>query len=154
MLCTRRRFMGRSAAWIAALTAAGWLSPEAVNAARWDPALFASTTLEELVAALGGGPVEPSDAIAINAPEIAENGAVVPLAVTSRIPDTQSLSILVEKNPNLLAATFRFPEGTLAEVQTRVKMAQTSNVWILVRAAGGNFVAAKEIKVTLGGCGG
>ena len=85
---------------------------------------------------------------------IAENGAVVPLAIVSAIPGTESIAILVEKNPNVLAAMFTLPEGTLPEIQARVKMAETCNVYALVRAGGRNFYTAKEIKVTLGGCGG
>ena len=76
------------------------------------------------------------------------------IGVTSRIPKTDSIAILIEKNPNPLAAVFDIPVGTEPAISTRVKMAQTSNVYALVRADGKYYVAAKEIKVTLGGCGG
>ena len=90
----------------------------------------------------------------ITAPDIAENGAVVPVSVVSAIPGTQSIAILIEKNPNMLAAVFDLPDGTDPSVTTRIKMAQTSNVYALVKADGKYHVASKEIKVTLGGCGG
>ncbi|MEO8507797.1 MAG: thiosulfate oxidation carrier protein SoxY, partial [Betaproteobacteria bacterium] len=87
-------------------------------------------------------------------PDIAENGAVVPVGVTSTIPKTESIAILVEKNPNMLVAMFDIPAGTEPSLSTRVKMGQSSNVYALVKADGKYYVASKEIKVTLGGCGG
>lgn len=154
MTLPRRRFMGRSAGLVAALVAAGWITPAQAQAAEWNKAAFDVLTLDELVAVLGGGAATVTDAITFDAPDIAENGAVVPIAVASQVPGTESIALLVEKNPNVLAALFTLPEGTLADLQTRVKMAETSNVFALVKAGGRNYVAAKEIKVTLGGCGG
>jgi sulfur-oxidizing protein SoxY len=95
-----------------------------------------------------------SNDITITAPEIAENGAVVPVGVASKIPNTQAVYVLVEKNPNVLAAGFNIPAGTEPNVTTRVKMGQTSNVYAVVKADGKFYVASKEVKVTLGGCGG
>jgi len=92
--------------------------------------------------------------IKLDVPEIAENGAVVPIGITSNIPKTESIAILVEKNPNMLAAVFDVPAGTDPSLSTRIKMGQSSNVYALVKADGKYFVASKEIKVTLGGCGG
>jgi len=92
--------------------------------------------------------------IAITVPDIAENGAVVPVAVTSRIAATQNVYILVEKNPNMLAAAFAIPPGTDPGVSTRIKMGQTSNVLAVVKSNAQFYVASKEVKVTLGGCGG
>jgi sulfur-oxidizing protein SoxY len=104
--------------------------------------------------ALGAGaPVESKD-ITIIGPDIAENGAVVPIGVQSSIPKTESIAILVEKNPNMLAGVFDIPAGTDPSVTTRIKMGQSSNVHALVKADGKYYVATKEIKVTLGGCGG
>jgi sulfur-oxidizing protein SoxY len=154
MNLTRRRFMGDTVALAAALATAGWLTPSQAQAAAWNRAAFEAKTLEELLALLGGGEAVASTAMDISAPDIAENGAVVPLVVSSILPDTQSIAILVEKNPNVLAAVFTFPKGTFPEIQTRVKMAQTCNIYALGKAGGKNFYAAKEIKVTLGGCGG
>ena len=149
-----RRDVVRQGSIVALLMAAGLLRPGDVCAADWNPAAFEIKKLEDLVTLLGGEPATASDAIAINAPDIAENGAVVPITVSSAVPGTDAISILVEKNPNVLAAAFEIPAGTLPEINTRVKMAQTSNLFVLVRAAGKYFYAAKEIKITLGGCGG
>ncbi len=88
------------------------------------------------------------------APEIAENGAQVPVTVTSRIANTQSISIIVDKNPFPLSSTFEFAGGAEGYVSTRLKMGQTSNVIAVVKADGKFFSASKEVKVTIGGCGG
>ena len=138
---------------LGALLAAGLIRPEDALAQDWKAA-FETHTMAETVKAMGGtAPAESKD-ITITAPDIAENGAVVPVAVSSAIPNTESISILVEKNPNLLAASFMIPAGTEPSIGTRVKMGQTSNVFALVKADGKFFVTSKEIKVTLGGCGG
>ena len=100
-----------------------------------------------------GSPAESKD-VQVTGPDIAENGAVVPVGVSSTLPSVTMVAILIEKNPNALAASFTLPEGTLANVQTRVKMGQTSNVYALVKSGDKFFMATKEIKVTLGGCGG
>jgi sulfur-oxidizing protein SoxY len=151
---TRREFLKSTSGLIGLLLAAGFLRPEDVQAQEWNQAAFATKTLEELVKLLGGSGAQESAEVAIVAPDIAENGAVVPIGVVSKLAKTESIAILVEKNPNVLAATFTLPEGTLPDLQTRVKMAQTSNVFALVKAGGKFFYAAKEIKITLGGCGG
>ena len=88
------------------------------------------------------------------APEIAENGAVVPIAVSSTLADVSSISILVAENPNALAASYRIPAGTMPNVANRLKMAKTSNVIAVVEAGGKLYSATKEVKVTVGGCGG
>ena len=92
--------------------------------------------------------------IQINSPDIAENGAVVPFTISSKIPKTEQVALLVEKNPNALAASFNIPAGTEPWVNTRVKMGQTSNIIALVKADGKFYYTTKEVKVTLGGCGG
>ena len=137
------------------LTAAGWLKPGDARAQEWNKAAFDTHSLADTMKALGGGdPAQSKDIVFFQTPEIAENGAVVPIGITSNIPKTESIAILIEKNPNLLAAVFDIPAGTDATISTRVKMAQSSNVYALVRADGKYYVAAKDIKVTLGGCGG
>ena len=139
---------------LGALVAVGLISPADALAQDWKAA-FETRSLQDTIKALGGttAAAESKD-ITITAPDIAENGAVVPVAVSSTIPKTESIAILVEKNPNMLAASFNFPAGTDTSVGTRVKMGQTSNVMALVKADGKFFLATKEIKVTLGGCGG
>jgi sulfur-oxidizing protein SoxY len=138
---------------LSALVAAGLVRPEIAFAQDWKGA-FDTKSVPDTIKALGGSTAADSKDITITAPDIAENGAVVPVAVTSAIPKTESISILVEKNPNTLAASFAIPAGTEPSVGTRVKMGQTSNVYALVKADGKYYMAGKEIKVTLGGCGG
>ncbi|PLX71929.1 MAG: thiosulfate oxidation carrier protein SoxY [Azoarcus sp.] len=135
------------------LAAAGLIKPELAEAA-WNKSAFDAKTLDTAMSAMGAGkPAESAD-VQITAPDIAENGAVVPVGVVSNLPNTEQISIMIEKNPNMLAATFDIPAGTLPDVQTRVKMGQTSDVYAVVKADGKYYMAKKEIKVTLGGCGG
>ncbi|HEY5307138.1 MAG TPA: thiosulfate oxidation carrier protein SoxY [Casimicrobiaceae bacterium] len=138
------------------LAAAGWLAPQAALAAdAWNAAAFDTRSMDETMKALGGGaPAQSKDITFFQTPDIAENGAVVPVGITSAIPKTESIAILIEKNPNMLAAVFDIPPGTDPSLSTRVKMGQSSNVYALVKADGKYYVASKEIKVTLGGCGG
>lgn len=123
------------------------------QAEEWNKAAFEGKSLDEVFKALGSGTPEKSGTVVMNAPDIAENGAVVPVGITTNLK-AQQMAILVEKNPNTLAAQFFFPIGTESFVTTRIKMAQTSNVYALVKADGKWTMAVKEIKVTLGGCGG
>lgn len=139
---------------LALLGAAGWLTPEAAHA-DWNKAAFEAKTMDETMKAFGGSaPAQSKDIAFVSTPDIAENGAVVPIGVTSNLPKTERIAILVEKNPNMLAASFDLPAGTEPTVTTRVKMGQSSNVYALVKADGKYYVAQKEVKVTLGGCGG
>jgi sulfur-oxidizing protein SoxY len=122
-------------------------------AAQWNTAGFESKAMSDAMKALGAGnPVESRD-IVITAPDIAENGAVVPVAVTSRIANTQQISIVAEKNPRPLMATFDISSGSEGYIATRIKMGETSNVWAVVKADGKFYSAKKEVKVTVGGCG-
>jgi len=141
---------------LALLTAAGWLRPgEALAADAWNKAAFETNSMDATMKALGSGtPAQSKDVTFFQTPDIAENGAVVPVGITSAIPNTQSIAILVEKNPNILTAVFDIPPGTEPSLSTRIKMGQTSNVYALVKADNKYYVASKEIKVTLGGCGG
>jgi sulfur-oxidizing protein SoxY len=133
------------------LAGLGLLTP----AAAWarNDAAFTAKSLADAVKALGGTVTESKDVV-ITSPDIAENGAVVPVSVTSNLPKTQEIYILVEKNLNPLSAGFTIPEGTEAFVQTRLKMGQSTNVVAVVKADGKFYSATKETKVTLGGCGG
>ena len=99
-------------------------------------------------------PPKPSDKVKLDAPEIAENGAVVPISVSSTLADVTSISFLVAENPNALAASYKIPAGTMPSVANRLKMAKTSNVIAVVEAGGKLYSATKEVKVTVGGCGG
>ncbi|SRR5258706_439048 len=149
----RRAVLKRSGGLLAA-AAAGLLRPSQALAQEWNKVAFGTHTLAEAIKALGGSGSTESKEIQIIAPDIAENSAVVPISVESRLPRTQAIAFVIEKNPSILSANFDIPEGTDAFVTTRVKMAETSNVYALVRADGRYFHAVKEIKVTAGGCGG
>jgi sulfur-oxidizing protein SoxY len=151
----RRDFIKASGA-AGLLAAAGLLGAEPAMAQQpaRNKAAFETKSVNDTVKALGGGSVAESKDIAITAPDIAENGAVVPVSVASKIPNTQAVYIMVEKNPNTLAAGFNIPQGTEASVTTRIKMGQTSNVYAVVKADNKFFMSSKEVKVTIGGCGG
>ncbi len=139
---------------LALVVAAGWMKPEEAAAA-WNKNAFDAKTMDEAYKAMGvGAPAQSKDIAFVSTPDIAENGAVVPIGITSSIPKTEQIAILVEKNPNMLAASFDLPPGTEPAVTTRIKMGQSSNVYALVKADGKYYVTSKEIKVTLGGCGG
>ena len=151
---TRRDFIKLSGVY-AAMAAVGLLSAEEAFAQQQARnKAFEAKSLDETVRLLGGTTAVQSGEISITAPDIAENGAVVPIGVTSKIPNTQNIYILVDKNLNSLSAGFGIPPGTEPNVATRVKMAQTSNVHAVVKADNKFYVATKEVKVTLGGCGG
>jgi len=139
---------------MALAASAGLFRSNPAMASDWNKAAFETKSLQDTVKALGGTAAVESKDIAITSPDIAENGAVVPVSVSSKLGKTESIAILVEKNPNALAASFDVPAGTESFVSTRVKMGQTSNVYALVKADGKYFYTTKEIKVTLGGCGG
>ena len=148
---SRRRFLQLGARVAGALALLPWL-PGSAWAASLE-AIFKEKAVDAVLKGLGGD-VQPSDQVTIVTPDIAENGAVVPIGVTSSIPKTESIAILIEKNPNMLTAVFDIPAGTEPSVSTRIKMGQSSNVYALVKADGKYYLASKEIKVTLGGCGG
>jgi sulfur-oxidizing protein SoxY len=115
---------------------------------------FKAKSDADAIKSLYGKTAEPSDKVKLDAPEIAENGAVVPISVSSVLADVTSISILVTENPNALAASYKIPAGTMPSVANRLKMAKTSNVIAIVEAGGKLYSATKEVKVTVGGCGG
>ncbi len=121
--------------------------------AAWNKSAFESKAVADIMKSLGATNPADSGDIAITAPDIAENGAIVPIAVTSKIPNTQSIAIIAEKNPFPLAANFNVSGGSDAYVSVRVKMGQTSNVRAIVKADGKFYTAVREVKVTVGGCG-
>jgi len=153
----RRQALQAGGAWtlLSLVAAAGWLKPGDAAAEAWNKGAFETHSLDETLKALGGSTPSPSkDIVFFSTPDIAENGAVVPIGIKSSVPNTESIAILIEKNPNMLAAVFDLPRGTDPSLSTRIKMGQTSNVYALVKADGKYYVTSKEIKVTLGGCGG
>jgi sulfur-oxidizing protein SoxY len=134
-------------------TAALLLKPFAALAA-WSKDAFGAKSAADAMKSLGAAAAQPSKDIVIEAPQIAENGAVVPVEVLSNLPGTTSLLVLVEKNPFPLAARFSFMEGALPFVKVNLKMGETSDVRVVAQAGGRFYTATKEIKVTIGGCGG
>ncbi|MDP3082774.1 MAG: thiosulfate oxidation carrier protein SoxY [Rubrivivax sp.] len=150
---TRREMMARSAT-VAGLLATAGLLPQTAHAA-WAKAAFEAKNMADVAKALGGSaPVESKD-VSITGPDIAENGAVVPVGCASTLPGVKRLMLLVEKNPSVLAAIFDVSDSIEPNFNTRVKMGQSSNVFAVAMMADGKVLfAQKEIKVTLGGCGG
>jgi len=156
MNLTRRNVLktGGGAGLLALLAVAGIVRPQAARAAEWNQKAFEAKNIKDAFEALGAGSRIDTADIVMTAPEIAENGAVVPIAAASKLPGTESIAILIAKNPTALAASFDIPSGTEPSISTRVKLAETSEVHVLVKAQGKYYVTKKEIKVTIGGCGG
>ncbi|MES2714147.1 MAG: thiosulfate oxidation carrier protein SoxY [Pseudomonadota bacterium] len=149
-----RRALLTQSAKVAALLAAAGLLPQAAHAA-YNAQAFEVKTMAELVKLLGGSTPTESKDVTITGPDIAENGAVVPLGVSSGLPGVKRLLVLVEKNPSVLSAMFDVSDAVDANFSTRVKMGQSSNVFAVAMLADGKVLfAQKEVKVTLGGCGG
>ena len=115
---------------------------------------FKAKSEADAIKALYGKTAEASDKIKLDAPEIAENGAVVPVAISTTLADVTAISFLVAENPVALVASYKIPAGTMPSIANRIKMAKTSNVLVLVEAGGKLYSATKEVKVTVGGCGG
>ena len=150
---TRREMLAQSAT-VAGLLASVGMLPATAQAA-WTAAAFESKTLADAVKALGGAaPVESKDVI-VTGPDIAENGAVVPVGCSTALPGVKRMMLMVEKNPSVLASVFDVTDAVDASLTTRVKMGQSSNVFAVAMMGDGKVLyAVKEIKVTLGGCGG
>jgi sulfur-oxidizing protein SoxY len=134
--------------------ASGLIGSMNVFAAEWKAKSFEAKNMEDSLKELGIDKYTISSDVTVSSAEIAENGAVVPVSASSAIPNTEYIAILVEKNPSPLSIAFNIPEGTDAAFTTRVKMGGTSKVFAFAKADGKWFAASKEIKVTLGGCGG
>jgi sulfur-oxidizing protein SoxY len=126
----------------------------AADVKEWPGDAFKTKSEADALKALYGKTAEPSDKISLDAPEIAENGAVVPIAVSSTLPKVTGIAILVLENPNVLAAAYKIPDGTQVAVSNRLKMAKTSKVVAVVESGGKLYSASRDVKVTVGGCGG
>ena len=134
--------------------AAGWLRPVQLLAAEWNKAAFDAKVLADALKRIGATSVAESDQIQLKAPEIAENGAIVPVEITSLIPGTQTIYIVADKNPQPLVAIFDVASPMEPFISTRIKMGESSKVRALVKADGKFYVTTQEVKVTIGGCGG
>ena len=122
--------------------------------AAWNEQAFGAKTAADALKTIGATGAAPSKDIVIDAPQIAENGAVVPIEISSNVPGTTAIAVVIEKNPFPLAGRFEFKEGALPFVKLNVKMGETSDVRVVAFAGGKQFSATREIKVTIGGCGG
>lgn len=154
---TRRQVMqlGAGAAAVGLAASAGLVPTiaQAADAPGWNAPLFEAKSFNDVAKILGGTPTESTD-VQIIGPDIAENGAVVPVGLKSNAAGTTALAIVVEKNPTSLAAMFNMTDASVPNVATRIKMAQTSNVYAVAKVGDKLLFSKKEIKVTLGGCGG
>jgi sulfur-oxidizing protein SoxY len=154
---TRRLILkGAAIVALAGITGLRFGLTEAFAAAndKYPEEAFKQKSADDAIKSLYGKAAEKSDKVTLDAPEIAENGAVVPITVSSSLPDVTSIAVLVTENPYTLAASYRLAPGTTASVSNRLKMAKTSNVIAVVEAGGKLYSTSKEVKVTVGGCGG
>jgi sulfur-oxidizing protein SoxY len=149
----RRALLAHGATLVGLMAAAGLL-PAAAQAA-WTQTAFEAKSLADVIKALGGGTLAESKDVTLTGPDIAENGAVVPAGCSTSLSGVRRLAIMVEKNPTVLAAVFDVSDAIDPSFTTRVKMGQSSNVYAVAMMADGRVLyGVKEIKVTLGGCGG
>ena len=157
-LSTTRRLMLKGAGLVALVGLGnlplGAMPAQAAANDKWPEDAFKQKSEADAIKALYGKTAEPSDKVKLDAPEIAENGAVVPVSVATTLDGVTSISFFVADNPNALAASYNILPGALPSVANRLKMAKTSNVTVLVEAGGKLYSATKEVKVTVGGCGG
>ena len=129
--------------------------PRTLLAAVWPEQAFAATEANAAMSTLfGSDQATPSDQITLKVPEIAENGAVVPVTISTTLGNVESISIVVKNNPRPLVASFEIPAGTLPDVSSRIKMGETSDVIAVVKTDAGLYSTSKQVKVTIGGCGG
>ncbi len=148
MKIDRRNIVRSLLALSAALT-----FPSVLFAARPDKA-FAATSVDQAIADLLGAMPPDSDRVQMKIPDIAENGAVVPVTISTDLEDVESISVIVENNPTPLAASFDMSPSMVPKVSVRIKMGQSSPVRAIVKAGGKLYSTSKEVKVTIGGCGG
>ena len=153
---TRREMLSRSATLASLLAGVGMLPGLAqAQAAGYSTAAFEAKNMAELMKALGAGAPTESKDVTVTGPVIAENGAVVPIGAATSLPGVKRMLMLVEKNPSVLSAIFEVTDAVEANFATRVKMGQSSNVYAVAMMNDGRVLyAVKEVKVTLGGCGG
>lgn len=151
----RKLLKGSASTLLLPLIGMGLLTPFRVLASEWNRAAFTTRNLNDALKAYGASAPNESRDIMINAPEIAENGAKVEVEVTSNLPNTRSLAIFAEKNPTPLCAALDFTGNALAFTKIQLKLAETTKIRVVAKTGDGKqYVAFREIKVTLGGCGG
>jgi sulfur-oxidizing protein SoxY len=145
-MINRRTFLKSAAALLALL-------PLSAIAAAWNRLAFEATKPEAALQELGISQPQPSSEIDLIAPDFAENGAIVQIEVTSHIPNTEAIAILADKNPTSLIANFMFSNGALPKLITRVKLAESCELKVIVKAGDRYFEASKNVQVAVGGCG-
>ena len=145
--------VGGGAAVYTALASMGFFAANPAMAA-WNKAAFETKSIADTLKVLGVSGTANSADVVITSPDIAENGAVVPVGVASKIGKTEMIAVMVEKNPSMMAGMYQFGPNAEADISMRVKMGQSSDVYALVKADGKFYMTKKEVKVTLGGCGG
>ena len=144
----RRKILGLIGATVGAM-----MLPLKLLAVEWNAKAFDETRFPESLKSVGALELIESDQIQLQTPEIAENGAIVPIQVTSEIPDTEKIFVFAEKNPQPLVATFTFLKGIEPFFATRIKMGESAKVHVVVLADGKHYTISREVKVTIGGCG-
>ena len=149
-----RRTLLKRTAGAAAVVALALVKPVQALAAVWNKDAFAAKNPADALKDIGIVDTVESKDLVIDAPQIAENGAVVPVEITSNLPNTTSIAVVIDKNPFPLAGKFDFMPGALPFVKVNLKMGETSAVRVVATAGGRNYVATRDIKVTIGGCGG
>ncbi len=145
--------VGGGAAVYSALASMGFFAANPAMAA-WNKDAFATKTIAETLKVLGVSGTTNSADVVITSPDIAENGAVVPVGVASKIAKTEMIAVMIEKNPAMMAGMYEFSPNAEADISMRCKMGQSTDVYALVKADGKFYMTKKEVKVTLGGCGG
>jgi sulfur-oxidizing protein SoxY len=151
---SRRAVMQQSSAVALMLAGLGMLPRGAAAQSAWNKAAFDAHTMDEAMKALGAAKPVASKGVTLQAPDLAENGAMVDVTIATTLPGTRQLLLLVEKNPNILAAVFDLTDAVDPNIAMRIKMAQTSNVVVVAVMNDGRVLyAQKEVKVTTGGCG-
>ncbi len=159
-LTRRITLSGAAAATLAALLAPGFKAAHAdtaapmADASAYPAKAFAQKSQDDAIAALFNMTATASDQITFDAPDIAENGAVVPVSISTTLPGVTAIAVLALGNPFTLAAAYQLPAGTNAAISSRIKLAKTTDVVALVQAGGKLYSVTKNVKVTLGGCGG
>ena len=142
-----------NATLVAGVLGAGLLKPGPARAVDFNRAAFDAKTAADALRLIGAAGAEASRDILLKVPEVAENGAAVPIEVVSQIPGTTRLSVLVDKNPFPLALQFNFAAGATPRFQAKLKMAETSRLRIVASAAGRHYTIFRDVRVTVGGCG-
>ncbi len=157
MLELRRKLLrgGASAALLSPLLGSGLLMPTVVMAAEWNRSAFTARTVGDALKAYGGANTPESRDLVINAPEIAENGAKVEIEVSSNVPNTRSIAVFADKNPMPLCSVIEFTGPVLPYVKQQLKLSETTRIRVVAKTGDGkSYVAFRDVKVTLGGCGG